>query len=251
MSGFADTYPNPRSIDIAELERQYPTVDHLQYRFAEIFGPRDRLYLDERHSRIRLFETGLADLFDSLRREPPSENLKVPFARVTARIFSIANSIDGVAVSEGMMMKYPLAGCAYCHQQPCVCTAFRGAANLATDMTSQQRNWSLRNWQEHLANVYGPTNAEKGMWYVMTRLAIETNELVAEEDRVPMSTPDDIRRNYALEVADTMAWTMAAATLLGVDLQEASLERFGNGCPACGSVPCRCARHNFQQVKFE
>src|ERR1700722_2552191 len=112
--GFRDTYPNPRDINLAELEHRYPDVDSLQDRLEEVFGQRDRLYLDERFKRIRLFETGVADLFDALRREPTAENLKVPFARVTSRIFSIANSIDGVLVSEGMMMKFPKEGCAYC-----------------------------------------------------------------------------------------------------------------------------------------
>lgn len=248
--GFTDTYPNPSNPDMSELERRYSTVNSLQSRLEEVFGQRDRLYLDERFKRIRLFETGVADLFDALRREPTTENLKVPFARVTSRIFSIANSIDGVLVSEGMMMKFPKEGCAYCGSQQCSCSAFRGEASLAGH-NAEQASWGLRRWQGHLYGLYGQPNAEKGIWFVTTRLAVETNELVAEEDKIPISAPDDIRRNYALEVADTMAWNIAAANMLGVDLQTAVLERFGNGCPTCGAVPCQCSRHNFQQVKFE
>lgn len=247
---FTDTYPNPSDPDMFELERRYSTVDSLQTRLEEVFGPRDRLYLDERFKRIRLFETGVADLFDALRREPTADDLKVPFARVTARIFSIANGIDGVLVSQGMMMKFPKEGCAYCGSQPCNCSAFRGEATLA-GYNVEQATWGLREWQQHLYNLYGRPNAEKGIWFVTTRLAIETNELVAEEDKIPFMAPEDVRRNYALEVADTLAWTIAAANILGVDLQAAALERFGNGCPTCGNVPCQCSRHNFQQVKFE
>ena len=242
---------NLEGLMLEELEQQYPTADSLQQHFEELYGARDRLYLDERYERIRLFETGVADLFDALRREPTPDALNIPFARVVARIFSIANSIDGVRAGEGMMMKFPLGGCAYCHQQPCMCTAFRGEPTLGTSFDTEQSNWNLRTWQQHLNSLYGPANAQKGIWFVTTRLAVETNELVAEEDKVRISAPNDIRRNYALEVADTMAWTMAAASLLDVDLQTATLLRFGSGCPSCRLNPCQCSRHNFEPVKFE
>src|ERR1017187_6008499 len=214
-----ESSPNLGGLMLEELEQQYPTADSLQQHFEELYGARDRLYLDERYERIRLFETGVADLFDALRREPTPDALSIPFARVIARIFSIANSIDGVKVSEGMMMKFPLGGCAYCHQSPCMCTAHRSEATLGTSFDGEQSRWPLRVWQQYLHSVYGATNAQKGIWFVTTRLAIETNELVAEEDKVRVSAPNDVRRNYALEVADTMAWTMAAASLLGVDIQ--------------------------------
>jgi len=236
---------------LEELEQQYPTADSLQQHFEELYGARDRLYLDERHERIRLFETGVADLFDALRREPTADALNIPFARVVARIFSMANSIDGVKVSEGMMMKFPLGGCAYCHQSSCACTAFRSAPTLGTSFDTEQSKWPLRVWQQYLDSLYGTANAQKGIWFVTTRLAVETNELVAEEDKVRVSAPADIRRNYALEIADTMAWTMAAASLLGVDIQTAALRRFGLACPGCHSSPCSCSRHNFEPVKFE
>ncbi len=242
---------NIQGLVLEELEQKYPTVDSLQQHFEELFGARDRIYLDERYERIRLFETGIADLFDTLRRDTTPDALNVPFARVVARIFSIANSIDGVRVSEGMMMKFPQGGCAYCHQQPCMCTAFRGEPTLATSLDTEQRSWDLRTWQQYLYSLYGPANAQKGIWFVTTRLAVETNELVAEEDKIRVSAPDDIRHNYALEIADTMAWTMAAANLLGVDVQTATLLRFGLACPGCLVSPCQCSRHNFEPVKFE
>jgi hypothetical protein len=247
---FTDTYPNPSSPNMFELEMRYATMDSLQDRFEEIYGPRDRIYLDERFKRIRLFETGVADHLDALRRDPTPESLKLSLARVTSRIFSIANSIDGVRVSDGMMMKFPKEGCAYCGSQPCVCMADRGEPSLG-GYNAEQASWGLRDWQKHLENLYGKPNREKGIWFAAVRLAVETNELVAEEDKVPVSSPEDIRKNYALETADAMAWHAAGATILRSDLQTGALERYGNGCPTCKAVPCQCSRHNFQQVKFD
>lgn len=42
------------------------------------------------------------------------------------------------------------------------------------------------------------------------------------------------------EMADVLAWLASVANLLGVDLEEAALQRYGYGCPKCGSIPCRC-----------
>lgn len=230
-------------------EYLYASADALQNRLAEVFSERDRLYLDERYRRIRLFEAGVADLFDSLRRQPSPPILETALARVVARIFCIADGV-GVSVTEGMVQKYPAEGCAYCGSMPCQCSAQRGHAILAEGPHSYQQTWGLYEWQTHLDRLYGQANRQKGIWFVATRLAVETSELLAEEDKVPSSTIAEIRQNYSLELADTMAWTMATANILDINLHQATLHRFGGGCGTCGGVPCVCPRHDFQSVKF-
>ena len=42
------------------------------------------------------------------------------------------------------------------------------------------------------------------------------------------------------EFADVLAWLASLANQMGVDLNEAS-QRYANGCPRCGSIPCACA----------
>lgn len=42
------------------------------------------------------------------------------------------------------------------------------------------------------------------------------------------------------EVADVFAWLCSFCNLLDIDLEEAVLRKYGNGCPRCSSSPCRC-----------
>ncbi len=42
------------------------------------------------------------------------------------------------------------------------------------------------------------------------------------------------------EVADVFAWLCSFCNLLNIDLEEAVLKKYGNGCPRCSSSPCRC-----------
>lgn len=42
------------------------------------------------------------------------------------------------------------------------------------------------------------------------------------------------------EFADVFAWLCTLANLAGIDLEEEAREKYGKGCPRCGSKPCRC-----------
>lgn len=42
------------------------------------------------------------------------------------------------------------------------------------------------------------------------------------------------------EFADVTAWLSSLANLLNISLEEVVLKRYGNGCPKCGSIPCKC-----------
>jgi NTP pyrophosphatase (non-canonical NTP hydrolase) len=47
------------------------------------------------------------------------------------------------------------------------------------------------------------------------------------------------RENLEHEFGDVLAWLTSLASLTGVELSDAA-ERYGNGCPKCGSIPCAC-----------
>jgi NTP pyrophosphatase (non-canonical NTP hydrolase) len=47
------------------------------------------------------------------------------------------------------------------------------------------------------------------------------------------------RADLTHEVGDVLAWLASLANLIGVDLEEAA-GRYADGCPKCGSTPCRC-----------
>src|SRR5437870_2355180 len=44
----------------------------------------------------------------------------------------------------------------------------------------------------------------------------------------------------AHEAADVLAWLVSVANLVEVDLERAA-QRYANGCPKCGEMPCMCA----------
>ena len=42
------------------------------------------------------------------------------------------------------------------------------------------------------------------------------------------------------EFADVLAWLATLASMAGIELEEAALEKYEKGCPRCHSVPCSC-----------
>jgi NTP pyrophosphatase (non-canonical NTP hydrolase) len=46
--------------------------------------------------------------------------------------------------------------------------------------------------------------------------------------------------SHEVELADALAWLLSFANVVGVDVEEAFLKRYGSGCPRCGSIPCIC-----------
>jgi NTP pyrophosphatase (non-canonical NTP hydrolase) len=43
------------------------------------------------------------------------------------------------------------------------------------------------------------------------------------------------------EFADVLAWLTTIANVVGVDLTEAVLQKYGAGCPGCGLFICTCS----------
>ena len=42
------------------------------------------------------------------------------------------------------------------------------------------------------------------------------------------------------EFADVLAWLTTIANVVGVDLTQAVLQKYGAGCPGCGLLVCTC-----------
>jgi NTP pyrophosphatase (non-canonical NTP hydrolase) len=92
----------------------------------------------------------------------------------------------------------------------------------------------MRTLQESMARLYGARDAERGRDATFRWLTEEVGELAKA-----LRTGD--RANLEHEFGDVLAWTASLANLLDVDL-EAVVQRYADGCPKCGAVPCRCAR---------
>jgi NTP pyrophosphatase (non-canonical NTP hydrolase) len=215
--------------------------------FNELYGKRDSIYLPGREIRAQLLYRGIDDLQSAVRQRAWLPIYEVMCARIVSRILCIARGADDVSIGEGLARKYPLEGCAYCGQMPCVCQENRDPYRLSAP-TTEQEHWSLRDWQDHLTRMYGRKNKERGINYTLLRLGSEYGELISLERAIHRYSIDEVKDKYALELADAMAWTIAPAVLLGVDLQKAVEKRYGNGCLACHQIPCICPPHSFDQI---
>lgn len=239
----------PDLANLKEIENDFSSLDKMQEHFSRLYGRRNEVYLPGRTIRIEFFHRGVSDLTDSLRKEANREVLETMFARVVSRIFCIANGINDISLGEGMQRKYPFEGCVYCHSNPCQCQEKRLNADMSWGRNTSPKQWDLRDWQNHLGSLYGEKNRQKGMDYVLNRLSSEVGELISLEHEIPSMTVDEVELEYQLELADSLAWTMAAANILGIDLQESVIKRYGKACQVCNMNPCSCGAHSFRQVR--
>lgn len=42
------------------------------------------------------------------------------------------------------------------------------------------------------------------------------------------------------EAADVLAWLLSLCNVAEIDLERSFIEKYGGGCPRCGSKPCSC-----------
>lgn len=243
---------------IPEFEIRPESLDRMQDHFSELYGRRNNVWLPGRQPRIDLLSVAVGDLQDAVRKSIGGVHQDVMFARVVSRVFCIAQGINDVSVVRAMTEKYPASGCSYCHSFPCHCEEQRPDADLGWEMTGEQLGWKLGDWQKHLGNLYGEKNAQNGINNVLLRLFKEVVELTnLERDEIPRAMVDghlatrDVEHEFALELADCMAWTIAAANILGVDLEKVTMNRFWPTCWSCGQKPCGCSTFSFGQVREE
>jgi NTP pyrophosphatase (non-canonical NTP hydrolase) len=90
----------------------------------------------------------------------------------------------------------------------------------------------LATFQARMATVYGERDRARGTAASVAWLVEEVGELsqaIRKGDR-------DAQRH---ELGDVLAWLASLADQLGLSLDDAAA-RYADGCPVCGSTPCRC-----------
>ena len=92
---------------------------------------------------------------------------------------------------------------------------------------------TIRELQRRIAELYGAKDAARGDSATFLWLAEEFGELATA---LRSGTAEEL----ALEMADVLAWLATLANIRGVDLEAAVVRKYGDSCPGCGSVPCRC-----------
>lgn len=244
-----------------EILTEYSTVPEVDSFLGEIYKRRDSAFLSSRERRINLLHAGIDDLSVDVRKGAGDQRVREDLiARIISRIFCVSRSVVDLSIAEGMSKKFPLTGCSYCKKMPCECEDKNRAPYTLSESSIIQVNWTLEEWQTHLTRMYGDKNVEQGIHFVIGRLSSEQRELLSLESQIEHSPKpieiDQVIGEYQSELADTLAWTLGAASVIGVNAQRAVVQRYGSGCSICKKIPCECSQsaHNFEAfngVKYQ
>jgi NTP pyrophosphatase (non-canonical NTP hydrolase) len=91
----------------------------------------------------------------------------------------------------------------------------------------------LAELQAVIERTYGARDRARGVPSSVAWLAEEVGELA-------QAVRKGDRAEQQHEFADVLAWVASLANQMDIDLTEA-LQRYADGCPRCGAVPCECA----------
>lgn len=92
---------------------------------------------------------------------------------------------------------------------------------------------TLADFQSVIARTYAERDAARGLPSSVAWLAEEVGELAQA-----VRKGDDAQRLH--ELGDVLAWLATIAVQLGLSLDDAA-QRYLDGCPKCGQIPCGCS----------
>jgi NTP pyrophosphatase (non-canonical NTP hydrolase) len=90
----------------------------------------------------------------------------------------------------------------------------------------------LAQLQDVIERTFGPRDRDRGVAASVAWLAEEVGELA-------QAVRKGSAEQQLHEFGDVIAWVATLANQLGIDLTVA-IERYANGCPRCGAMPCAC-----------
>lgn len=90
----------------------------------------------------------------------------------------------------------------------------------------------LARLQDVIERTYGDRDRARGVPSTVAWLAEEVGELA---QAVRKGSHGDREHEFA----DVLAWVASLANQVEVDLS-AAIERYAEGCPRCGAIPCAC-----------
>ena len=92
---------------------------------------------------------------------------------------------------------------------------------------------TLAEFQQLIREMYLRKDVARGVEGTFMWLMEEMGELASA-----LRNGTDAQRTA--EFADVLAWLTTIANVVGVDLTEAVVAKYGAGCPGCGQFVCRC-----------
>jgi len=93
---------------------------------------------------------------------------------------------------------------------------------------------SFRQFQQLIREMYLEKDLARGVDGTFMWLMEEIGELAS-------SLRNGTHEERLGEFADVLAWLTTIANVVGVDLAEAIMVKYGSGCPGCGQFVCTCA----------
>lgn len=93
---------------------------------------------------------------------------------------------------------------------------------------------NISEFQKLIEDTYGAKDRKRGIESTWLWFSEEVGELArAVNGRTS-------RENLRHEFADVLAWLTTLASIANIDLEEVANERYGQGCPRCKAIPCKC-----------
>lgn len=231
-------------------------LSELEQHFFRLYGRRNRLYLSGLRDRIDLLIIGVGDLQHAIRKCPNDKGkIGLALARVVSRTFCVAESFSGknhrgIPLVRCICGKYPIELCTYCAQRECQCKEDRKPSTpIPDELRNPDVDFSAWTWA--LRDVYGARNKSRGIENLLNRLFREVSEFISLSYKVQDGTMglDLIEEEFANELADVLAWTVAIANFFEINLEACVENRYvRNGCWNCKKNPCVCKKVNRQPV---
>jgi NTP pyrophosphatase (non-canonical NTP hydrolase) len=91
----------------------------------------------------------------------------------------------------------------------------------------------LAHLQDVIERTFGERDRARGVPATVAWLVEEVGELA-------QAVRKGSKKQQQHEFADVVAWVATLANQMGIDLASA-VDRYANGCPRCGAMPCVCA----------
>lgn len=91
----------------------------------------------------------------------------------------------------------------------------------------------IKEFQRLIEAVYYEKDSKRGLAGTHMWFCEEVGELTRALRR---NTRDELEGEFA----DVLAWLASMASIVGIDLQQAAMKKYADGCPRCSSTPCTC-----------
>jgi NTP pyrophosphatase (non-canonical NTP hydrolase) len=235
-----------------KLQQNMKVQDLTAYLF-EVYGKRNNRYLLGRGNRIEFLTVAVGDLHEAIRKDVGPIKIGFALARIVARAVCVAHSFEKLDLSASMCCKYQPGKCSYCLQSPCNCLERRDILHAQHTISQDQYAWTLYTWQEYFRELYGQKNRISGIDNLVGRLFKEATELMILQLRLVNtdSILDNVDEEFAFEICDVVAWTLAIANYFDINLEEVIIKRYGKGCWKCHNIPCHCGPFVIDPVEWD